>query len=277
MKKLFLLFLATAAMTLVSCGGSRSESSSDTEKQRQEKMAAEMAAELGEMEDTDGNELEIEEGIGDWGDDVYKSAPIMPSFPGGNGALMKFLSDNVRYPQSVVDTNIQGKVVVQFVVEKDGKVGEVKVVRSVHPDLDKEAIRVCKTLPKFNPGKDDNGEPVRVVYTLPVTFKPQTGDMSEAPIADATQNEVASEPTTCSKCGGSGEVRCSKCGGKGYTVKRQSGDSGWYDEVYYFKSYYGCKKCGGRGYKTDNGYANEHMRKGSGKMKCPKCHGTGHE
>ena len=79
----------------------------------------------------------------------------------------------------------------------------------------------------------------------------------------------------CPTCGGSGTVNCSKCGGKGYTVKRETGDSGWYDEVYHFNSYYGCKKCGGSGYKTDEGYANEHMTKGSGKMTCPDCGGSG--
>lgn len=115
-----------------------------------------------------------------------------------------------------------------------------------------------------------------VVDNVPTAEQVADSTVAEA-AAEQVAEEPASEPTTCSKCGGSGEVRCSKCGGKGYTVKRQSGDSGWYDEVYYFNSYYGCKKCGGRGFKTDNGYANEHMRKGSGKMKCPKCHGTGHE
>ena len=85
---------------------------------------------------------------------------------------MKYLSSHIQYPAMAQENNVQGRVVVQFVVEKDGHVGEVKVVRSVDKDLDKEAIRVCKTLPKFTPGRQ-NGQPVRVWYTLPVNFKLQ--------------------------------------------------------------------------------------------------------
>jgi protein TonB len=106
-------------------------------------------------------------------DEVFTSAAHMPSFPGGDGALMKYLSSNIRYPQAAADNNIQGKVVVQFVVEKDGRIGEVKVVRGVDKDLDNEAKRVCKSLPKFSPGRNAVGDPVRVWYTLPVQFKLQ--------------------------------------------------------------------------------------------------------
>ncbi|MBR5085910.1 MAG: energy transducer TonB [Muribaculaceae bacterium] len=105
--------------------------------------------------------------------EVFKSAATMPSFPGGNGALMSYINKHIKYPQSAQDNNIQGKVVVQFVVEKDGSIGEVKVVRSVDKALDSEAKRVCKSLPKFSPGKNANGDPVRVWYTLPVQFKLQ--------------------------------------------------------------------------------------------------------
>ncbi|MBR5086833.1 MAG: TonB family protein [Muribaculaceae bacterium] len=250
MKKLFLLFFATAAMTLVSCGGSLSEGSSDSEKQSQEEMAAN--AELPKEA--------ADNAVVDWGDDVFKSAATMPSFPGGNGALMSYINKYVKYPQSAQDANIQGKVVVQFVVEKDGHVGEVKVARSLDKDLDQEAIRVCKSLPKFNPGKDASGEPVRVVYTLPVTFKPQNGGMSEAPVADA----VASESATCSKCGGSGKVSCSKCGGRGVIYSHYPGTEVEVD--------YGCKKCGGSGSAASDG---GHLRKGKGHITCPECHGTG--
>ena len=103
---------------------------------------------------------------------IFKSVEQMPQFPGGEAALMKYLSSHINYPPMAAENNIQGRVVVQFVVEKDGKVGEVKVVRSVDKDLDKEATRVCKSLPKFTPGRQ-NGEAVRVWYTLPVTFKLQ--------------------------------------------------------------------------------------------------------
>jgi protein TonB len=96
----------------------------------------------------------------------------MPQFPGGDQALMSYLSKHINYPPMAAENNIQGKVILQFVVEKDGKVGEVKVARSVDKDLDREAVRVVKTLPKFTPGRQ-NGQAVRVWYTLPVTFKLQ--------------------------------------------------------------------------------------------------------
>ena len=105
-------------------------------------------------------------------EEIFKSVEQMPQFPGGEAALMKYLSSHINYPTMAAENNIQGKVVVQFVVDKTGKVGEVKVVRSVDKDLDKEAVRVCKSLPKFTPGRQ-NGQPVSVWYTLPVTFKLQ--------------------------------------------------------------------------------------------------------
>ena len=96
----------------------------------------------------------------------------MPQFPGGEAALMKYLSSHINYPPMAAENNVQGKVVIQFVVGKDGHVGEVKVIRSVDKDLDKEAVRVCKSLPKFIPGRQ-NGQAVSVWYTLPVSFKLQ--------------------------------------------------------------------------------------------------------
>lgn len=82
------------------------------------------------------------------------------------------MSENIRYPSVAQENNIQGRVVVQFVVTKTGSIGQVKVVRSKDPDLDKEAVRVVKTLPKFVPGKM-NGHAVNVWYTLPITFRLQ--------------------------------------------------------------------------------------------------------
>ena len=105
-------------------------------------------------------------------EEVFRSVEQMPQFPGGEDALRKYLASHVNYPPMAAENNVQGKVVVQFVVEKDGKVGEVKVVRSVDKDLDREAVRVCKSLPKFTPGRQ-NGQAVSVWYTLPVTFKLQ--------------------------------------------------------------------------------------------------------
>lgn len=105
-------------------------------------------------------------------EEVFRAVEQMPVFPGGEAALMKWLSNNIQYPPAAMENNVQGRVVVQFVVTKTGTIGEVKVVRSVDRDLDNEAIRVCKKLPKFTPGRM-NGQAVNVWYTLPVQFKLQ--------------------------------------------------------------------------------------------------------
>ena len=108
------------------------------------------------------------------GEEVFKSSAYMPKFLGGEYAMMRFINNTIRYPQSAADSHIEGKVIVQFVVEKDGSIGEVKVVRGVHEDLDQEAVRVIKMLPKFyEPGRNAIGEPVRVWYTMPINFKLQ--------------------------------------------------------------------------------------------------------
>ena len=101
---------------------------------------------------------------------VFRHVEQMPEFPGGEAALMKYINDNIRYPVMAIENGVQGRVTVQFVVTKDGSVGNVTVVRGVDRNLDEEAIRVCKTLPKFIPGKQ-NGQPVNVWFTLPVTFR----------------------------------------------------------------------------------------------------------
>ncbi len=98
---------------------------------------------------------------------VYRSVEQMPRFPGGEAALVKYLESHINYPPEPAKN---GHVIVQFVVKKDGSIGEVKVVRSLDKDLDKEAIRVIKSLPNFTPGRQD-GKAVSVWYTLPVTFK----------------------------------------------------------------------------------------------------------
>ena len=120
------------------------------------------------------NEVVIEEKepAADKPAEVFISVEQMPQFPGGDAALLKYLSSHINYPPMAAESNIQGRVVVQFVVDKTGKVGEVTVIRSVDKELDREAVRVCKSLPKFVPGRQ-NGQPVSVWYTLPVTFKLQ--------------------------------------------------------------------------------------------------------
>jgi len=103
---------------------------------------------------------------------VYEVVEQMPTFPGGDAALMKYLAENIKYPVSAQKAKEQGRVVVQFIVEKDGTVTGVKTVRSVTPALDAEAVRVIKAMPKWTPGKQD-GQPVRVNYNVPVSFRLQ--------------------------------------------------------------------------------------------------------
>jgi protein TonB len=103
---------------------------------------------------------------------VFDVVEQMPSFPGGDAELMKFLSSHIKYPVVAEENGIQGRVIAQFVVERDGSISDVKVIKSVDPSLDKEAIRVLKSMPKWIPGKQ-NGAPVRVKYTVPVTFRLQ--------------------------------------------------------------------------------------------------------
>ena len=95
----------------------------------------------------------------------------MPEFPGGQEALFAYLAQNVKYPVVAIENNIQGRVIVQFAVAKDGKIEDAEVVRSGgDPSLDKEALRVIKAMPKWQPGRL-RGKPVRVKYTVPVNFR----------------------------------------------------------------------------------------------------------
>ncbi len=106
-------------------------------------------------------------------EEVFTAVEQMPQFPGGEAELLKYISSHIKYPTMAAENNIQGRVVVKFVVGKDGRVGEVVVVRGKDPDLDKEAVRVVKTLPNFIPGKM-NGQAVSVWYTVPINFKLQS-------------------------------------------------------------------------------------------------------
>ena len=101
---------------------------------------------------------------------VFDVVEQMPSFPGGNAALMNSLGQNIKYPVIAEENGIQGRVIVQFVVGKDGHISDVRVAKSVDPSLDKEAVRVVKGMPRWIPGKQ-NGQAVTVRYTLPVTFR----------------------------------------------------------------------------------------------------------
>ncbi len=106
-------------------------------------------------------------------EEIFTAVEQMPQFPGGEAELLKWISNHIKYPTMAAENNIQGRVVVKFVVQKDGKVGEVVVLRGKDPDLDKEAVRVVKALPAFIPGKM-NGQAVSVWYTVPINFKLQS-------------------------------------------------------------------------------------------------------
>lgn len=101
---------------------------------------------------------------------VYDVVEVMPQYPGGQIAMLKYIMKNIKYPKQIMEEGIQGRVTVSFIVEKDGRVSNVRLLRSVQPSLDKEAIRVVKSMPKWTPGKQ-NGKPVRVRFNLPVMFK----------------------------------------------------------------------------------------------------------
>ena len=118
------------------------------------------------------NEVAVDEKPKEEETKVFDVVEQMPEFPGGPAALMKWLSDNIKYPAVAEENGIQGRVVCTFVVERDGSVTDVQVARSIDPSLDKEAIRVLKKMPKWIPGRQ-NGSAVRVKYTVPVTFKLQ--------------------------------------------------------------------------------------------------------
>jgi protein TonB len=103
---------------------------------------------------------------------IYDVVDEMPVFPGGNGALLEYLATHVKYPVVAQENGVQGRVIVSFVVECDGSIADVRVERSVDPSLDREAIRVVSSMPRWSPGKL-NGYIVRVKYSVPVAFKLQ--------------------------------------------------------------------------------------------------------
>lgn len=103
---------------------------------------------------------------------IFTVVEQMPMYPGGDGALMGYLRDNIHYPTVAAENGVQGRVVVGFVVERDGSITDVKILRGVDPSLDREAMRVVKSMPRWNPGKQ-NGSAVRVKYQVPVSFRLQ--------------------------------------------------------------------------------------------------------
>ena len=121
-----------------------------------------------EIEDTDTDEDEIIE-IEEDDEEFFMVVENMPEFPGGDLGLMKYIQKNVKYPAIAKEYNITGKVYVSFIVDKSGSVTNVKIVRGVDKNLDAEALRVVKSLPKYKPGKQ-RGKAVRVMFTIPINF-----------------------------------------------------------------------------------------------------------
>ena len=105
-------------------------------------------------------------------DKVFEKVEDMPEFPGGEQAMMEFVAKNVQYPKEAMEKGISGRVLVGFIVEKDGSICETEVVKGIGGGCDEEAVRVVKAMPKWKPGKQD-GKPVRVSFQLPIIFKLQ--------------------------------------------------------------------------------------------------------
>lgn len=101
---------------------------------------------------------------------LFSVVEVMPQYPGGQIAMMKYIMENMKYPEQAMKKGIQGRVAVSFIVEKDGSISNVRPIHSVHTLLDKEAVRVVKSMPKWSPGKQ-HGKPVRVQLIVPIMFK----------------------------------------------------------------------------------------------------------
>ena len=129
-------------------------------------ISAEDQVEWFDLEDVEVFELEDEPED----DEVFMVVEDAPEFPGGIEALLKYIKDNMKYPAICRENNIQGRVIVQFVVNKDGRIVEPEVVKGVHPSLDKEALRVVSGMPSWKPGKQ-RGKEVRVKYSVPINFR----------------------------------------------------------------------------------------------------------
>ena len=132
-------------------------------------------------------------------DKVYEAiVDVRPTFPGGDEKLMEWISQHIQYPQNVYDSHIQGRVIVQFLVKEDGSVGDAKIIRSVFPSLDEEALRVVTTLPKFNPAILD-GKAVEYWFTIPIVFRLEddlkSHEKAKTSAIIATQSEIKDAST----------------------------------------------------------------------------------
>ena len=184
MKALFVLPVAFVAVTVISCTSPK-EKKTDA---NQEVVQQEQPASAPEIQVVTyaPQPKEAEQG------EIFQVVEERPQFPGGDAELMKFLQQNVKYPKEAQEQGKQGRVIVQFVVNTDGSISNDTIVRSVDPSLDAEAVRIVRNMPNWTPGKQ-KGEPVRVRFTLPVTFR-LSGDApkqaAEAKQPEATGDEI---------------------------------------------------------------------------------------
>lgn len=140
---------------------------SQSSKQKDESVTKEVTETKEQTQVKEESEPELEDG-----EEVLTVVDVMPKFPGGDSELLKFIAKNVNYPQESQEKGEQGRVICSFVVASDGSLKSFKVLRGITPLLDKEAIRVLKTMPRWTPGTN-GGKPVAVKYTVPITFKLQ--------------------------------------------------------------------------------------------------------
>ena len=164
-----LAFANTKSVAAVVTAGVQQDNAVQSEMQLPEPVQVEAATQPAEAVEINTEEPVPQESVSK-PKRVYNSVEQMPEFPGGAVALMRYLTENIKYPPEAAKNDIEGRVVVQFVIDETGQVGEVKVVRPISEEIDAEAVRVVKTLPKFEPGRQD-GEAVSVWYTLPIIFK----------------------------------------------------------------------------------------------------------
>ena len=155
MKSKYLMFIPVAALLVLfsNCTNTAEEATKEEEKV-----------------DVKFVPTEVKSDTIDTQDEVLDMVEVMPEFPGGVKALMSYLAKNIEYPKEAENAGMQGRVVVQFVVNTDGSIEDAKVVRAVDPLLDQEAIRVINTMPKWKPGMQ-GGKTVRVKYTVPIMFR----------------------------------------------------------------------------------------------------------
>ena len=171
----FIVGLTLAAVLIASCESKKSE---DGRTDTYSSGAISFASDEDVSPIIEGGESEVEgndgvvEGINDTEEKAYDVVEQMPAFPGGDIALLEYLDNNIHYPTTAAENNVQGRVIIGFVVERDGSISSVQVLRSVDPSLDEEAMRVVKSMPKWIPGKQ-NGSTMRVKFQVPITFRLQ--------------------------------------------------------------------------------------------------------